>query len=761
MRFSKYLHRVFIIFFIIVLIVPFNFLSFPKKAHAAAPSNPNASQNARMVLDYFYNLKSRAESGQTTNRVISGQQVPTVAFTTNWTDHVHHIIDPYAHTGKWIGIVGSEYWTEANRAGQVSTLNGNLINYWNNGNLVTLNWHARNPWTDGAADDRTTVLSPTTVNGLLANGTAENTRLKAHYDIIADYLTELKNAGVVVLWRPYHEMNMGSGGFWWGSDLTTQSDYSRLWQYMFNYFTNTKGLDNLLWLYAANNQWSATGTPVDFYYPGSAYVDIVGQDVYSFDNITLRPNANGSCNKLAALGKPFGISEEGPWREDYDGSWDNNVIIDKIKNECSQAVYFQQWNSWQMSKSAIIDVKNSNQLLNDPWVITRDEFTWQPPNRDTQAPAISSVAATPSTASPYLSKIAWNTNEDSTSVVKFGTSAGSYPNTAKGVSVGTNNGVASHAVYISGLQPNTTYYYVVNSTDIGGNTSQSAQGTFTTIATFSNTTFQPDAEGYIKNWAAIGAFLQTNCYPGAVSGTTCQPPIDEAAIQPSVGEVNADRFWIDLNSSATRIDINGFFYNMGKEIDQMQANQDAERALSYFNAYVYSASARTVQLRTVSDDGIKIRVNGNIVLDKIKDLGSPTENISNVTLNTGWNRLLIAVSDWSWSYSFSARFTNTSGNPITDLQIAINNPTASQMVLIKSADKAEARVGENITYTISWSNPTQQAFSNVNIDDNIPNGTTFISAANGGIFDGSKVTWNLGNLASGATGAVSFQVRVL
>ena len=55
----------------------------------------------------------------------------------------------------------------------------------------------------------------------------------------------LKNANVAVLWAPFHEYQP-SGWFWWSKGTATQ--FIQLWQYMYNYLTNTKGLNNLVWL---------------------------------------------------------------------------------------------------------------------------------------------------------------------------------------------------------------------------------------------------------------------------------------------------------------------------------------------------------------------------------------------------------------------------------------------------------------------------------------------------------------------------------
>jgi mannan endo-1,4-beta-mannosidase len=46
---------------------------------------------------------------------------------------------------------------------------------------------------------------------------------------------------------------------------------------MFYYFTNTKNLHNILWVYSPDQSRAEPSK----YYPGDSYVDIVGLDVYT------------------------------------------------------------------------------------------------------------------------------------------------------------------------------------------------------------------------------------------------------------------------------------------------------------------------------------------------------------------------------------------------------------------------------------------------------------------------------------------------
>jgi len=94
---------------------------------------------------------------------------------------------------------------------------------------------------------------------------------------------------------------------------------------------------------------------------------------------------------------------------------------------------------------------------------------------DTTPPTISSVNATSIT--PTTAVITWETDEKATSLVKYGTSSGSYPYSKEDTSYTT-----SHSITLTDLQPNTTYYFLVNSTDKAGNPAQSTEYSFNTPA---------------------------------------------------------------------------------------------------------------------------------------------------------------------------------------------------------------------------------------------------------------------------------------
>ena len=94
---------------------------------------------------------------------------------------------------------------------------------------------------------------------------------------------------------------------------------------------------------------------------------------------------------------------------------------------------------------------------------------------DTTPPVITNISIIAKTKNSAT--IAWETDEASDSLVKYGTGPGNYTETAYNAM-----DVVYHSIDLVGLVSNTTYYYVVNSTDPSSNSAQGAEFNFTTFA---------------------------------------------------------------------------------------------------------------------------------------------------------------------------------------------------------------------------------------------------------------------------------------
>jgi mannan endo-1,4-beta-mannosidase len=339
-------------------------------------ANSKANATTKELLNWLAGLSNRPDK-----RVISGQQL--------W--HGEDAGDGYIHfverlndaTGKWVGIIGLDYckpWiadgiTDLSR----ETVNSLAIDWWDAGGLVAFTWLTRNPWTGGEYHNRNNPDWDPRAHDLreLIEPGQLNDFWMTQLDSVADGFTILRDAGVVVLWRPFSEATydatQGQWGFWWNSPHDPPA-YVALWRQMFDYFTVERGLDNLLWVYNAANQdnWR----PLDIVYPGDDVVDLVSVDVYA-DEIIIQGDG---YNRLVALGKPFYFAETGPayGQGQATGGWDTLSIIRAIRERYPEAVAWLSWFSWDENHQvALIDNQNASALLSDPWVITRDKVDWR------------------------------------------------------------------------------------------------------------------------------------------------------------------------------------------------------------------------------------------------------------------------------------------------------------------------------------------------------------------------------------------------
>lgn len=168
-------------------------------------------------------------------------------------------------------------------------------NWWDMGGLVTICWHWRAPSTEAEWDaykaNPSKAFEGFYVNGggspetkfsparAVQAGTWENEFVRADLEKVADRIALLQDAGIVVIWRPFHEAagnstiyNDGKAWFWWGA--VGPEPCVELWKMMFDYFRQ-RGLNNLIWVWTSQTKDAA-------WYPGDEYVDIIGRDLYNY-----------------------------------------------------------------------------------------------------------------------------------------------------------------------------------------------------------------------------------------------------------------------------------------------------------------------------------------------------------------------------------------------------------------------------------------------------------------------------------------------
>lgn len=211
------------------------------------------SPEAQKLYDYI--------GGTFHSGIISGQQEST------WMGSEQYEFDYILNkTGKLPAIRGLDYMND-----DFEGVNRRAEEWYSRGGIVSICWHCGADFSGSWAESQKTVISDW--GKALTPGTAENDKLLAGMDKGAEALKKLRDKGIPVLWRPFHEFD--GGWFWWGKG--GPENFRKLWKTMYERYTDYHGLDNLIWVLG----FSHVDIFADNWYPGNEYVDIAGADSYN------------------------------------------------------------------------------------------------------------------------------------------------------------------------------------------------------------------------------------------------------------------------------------------------------------------------------------------------------------------------------------------------------------------------------------------------------------------------------------------------
>lgn len=235
-----------------------------------APVSPNAQPGVAKLLTFLDSVQG--------NYIVSGQQ--EIAWSQARKDEDFNYI--IANTGKTPAVRGFDFlqycYSPAVRAQQDAT--ERAVAWAQNGGIVTFCSHM---FMDIGSTNGTPQFYTPGSNGnsqgtnfdirqAVITGTPENTEYLAKLDIMATELKKLRDAGVPVIWRPFHEC--GGTWFWWSRYGATP--FKQAWQIMFDRYTQQHGLTNLIWVFNPVD----SGSTMQNWYPGDNYVDMISLDVY-------------------------------------------------------------------------------------------------------------------------------------------------------------------------------------------------------------------------------------------------------------------------------------------------------------------------------------------------------------------------------------------------------------------------------------------------------------------------------------------------
>jgi len=186
-------------------------------------------------------------------------------------------------------------------------------------------------------------------------------------------------------------------------------------------------------------------------------------------------------------------------------------------------------------------------------------------------------------------QIAWSTNVKSSSTVHYGTSASKLTQTAQAPWGGdTNKWSSVHRVKIEGLQPNTTYYYQVDSAQ--------AQGTGT------------EAKGEVMSFQTQTKDAATQSWRGQ------QRDVAKIKVGPlvrNVKDTSADLWWMDADKTPAQVKYGTSPSNLGQTASATASGEEFSANLTglqpnttYYYELVGSSGQNVTkgQFQTVSSD---------------------------------------------------------------------------------------------------------------------------------------------------------------
>jgi mannan endo-1,4-beta-mannosidase len=259
--------------------------AMPGSAQALAPTSKAT------VINYLRSI--------TGSSIVAGQHNKEPAtLPGQYTQQVHDI------TGQWPGLWGGDLMFRSVDQANRQRVIDQAKTEWRNGSLVALTWHACSPTVGATCEFEggvKTQISAAQFQQIVTGGTALNQTWRSRMAAVVPYLRQLKDAGVPVLWRPFHEMNETWN--WWGGRSGANGG-AKIFQQMRDYF-DSQGLDNLIWVWNVQDNPTANWSQ---YYPGSNYADVVSLDAWykSYPS-----SSDYSQIQSIAAGKPIAIAEMG------------------------------------------------------------------------------------------------------------------------------------------------------------------------------------------------------------------------------------------------------------------------------------------------------------------------------------------------------------------------------------------------------------------------------------------------------------------
>jgi len=301
----------------------------------ASLTTPNPSAEANKLYQFL-----KENYG---NKTLSGVMTLNSFDETNWLK---------TNTGKEPAIIGLDFM-HCNR-GYTWYDNKAPVNdaktYWAKNGIPVLLWHWRDPsrTTEEFYSNKTTF----DISKINDPASTEYKAMLADIDYVAGLLKELQVAKVPVIWRPLHEA--AGGWFWWGAKGAAPC--KKLYQLMYDRMVNYHQLNNLIWVWTREPNDEA-------WYPGDAYVDIIGRDIYKEGDHGSQLAEFNAMNTLYGSKKMITLSECGSIPD-----------VDNLTKDAAAWSWFMPWYGDYTRDSKHNSLELWKKMFASSYVITLDEM---------------------------------------------------------------------------------------------------------------------------------------------------------------------------------------------------------------------------------------------------------------------------------------------------------------------------------------------------------------------------------------------------
>ncbi len=202
-----------------------------------------------------------------------------------------------------------------------------MVQAYEMGAINTVSWHADNPATGGDTWDTTAA-----VHAILPGG-ERHALYRGWLDRLAEFFLSVRapeGEAVPIIFRPFHEMS--GGWFWWGAGNASPEDYRSLWRFTVEYLRDVKGVHNLLYAYSTAGLGTSGEDGYWTWYPGDAYVDVLGLDDYRADVAAVSADLAWLVEQAESRQKIAAFTETG-YETIPDADWWSGELLAALTDE--------------------------------------------------------------------------------------------------------------------------------------------------------------------------------------------------------------------------------------------------------------------------------------------------------------------------------------------------------------------------------------------------------------------------------------------